>query len=97
MGRVVPQTLSLGIGLDQSNLLLRATGQAQVSRGLIINGEDGARGAKLRTHVADRGAVSQRHRSHTLTVELHELAHYTMCAQHFRDRQDEVSSGSTGR
>jgi len=86
----VPQALLPGIGLDQGNLLLAATGEAQVVAGDFVDGEHRGRGAELGAHVADRGAVGQRHRRDSLPVELDELADDAVCAQHLGDRQDNV-------
>ncbi len=95
-GRVVPEALLLGVGLDERDLLLGPAGQAQVVDGLAVDREDADRGAELRRHVADRGAVRQRHGADALAVELDELADDALLAQHFGDRQHEVGGGGAG-
>ena len=59
---VQPHALLLGVGLDQRDRLVGATGEAQVLQRHVVDREDRAGRAELRAHVADRGAVGQRHR-----------------------------------
>ncbi len=47
-GRVMPQALLLGVGLDQRELVARTTGQGQVVQGVLVDGEDGAGRPELR-------------------------------------------------
>ena len=58
---VVPQALGLGVGLGQRDLLLATTGELHVLGGLVVDREDRDGGAVLGAHVADRGAVGERH------------------------------------
>src|SRR5699024_2720366 len=81
LGRVVPETVGLGVGLGQRDLGLGAPGQAHVADGLVVDREDRGGGPELRAHVADGGAIGQRYGSHTIAVELDELADHTVFAQ----------------
>lgn len=47
-GRVVPEALLLGVGLDQRELLVAAAGELEVLDGLLVDREDRDRGAELR-------------------------------------------------
>ena len=94
---VVPQALGLRIGLDQRDLLLRAAGEPQVLRGLLVDREHRGGRPELRAHVADGGAVGQRDGTDAVTVELHELADNAVLAQHFGDRQHQVGGRGAGR
>src|SRR5262245_13378187 len=47
-GRIVPETLLLGIRLDERHLLGRPSGESQITQGLVVNREDRAGGAVLR-------------------------------------------------
>lgn len=95
-GRVVPEALLLGVGLDERDLLRRPPGQPQVVDRHLVDGEDRRGGAELRAHVADGGAVGQRHLGHAVAVELHELAHHAVLAEHLGDRQHDVGGGGAG-
>ena len=90
---VVPEALLLGVRLDQRDLLRRAAGELEVLRGLLVDREDRDRGAELRAHVADRGAVGQRQRGDAGAVELHELPDDAVLAQHLGDGEHEVGGG----
>ncbi len=57
----MPQTLRLGVRLDEGDLLITATGEPQVFAGLRVDRKDRDRGAVLRTHVADRGPICDGH------------------------------------
>jgi hypothetical protein len=52
--------------------------------------------AVLGAHVADRGAVGERHLGDTRAVELDELADDAVLAQHLGDREHEVGRGDAG-
>ena len=69
----------------------------QVAEGLVVDREDRGGGAELGAHVADRGAVGQRHRADALAVELDELADHAVLAQHLGDREHDVGGGGAGR
>ena len=92
----MPQALRLGVRLDQRDLLLGAAGQPQVVDGLLVDREDRGGRAELGAHVADRGAVGQRHRRDALAVELDELADHAVLAQHLGDGQHQVGGGRAG-
>ncbi len=87
---VVPEALFLGVGLDESELLGRTTGELEVVEGLLVDREDRDRRAELRAHVADGGAVGQRQRGDAGPVELHELPDHAVLAQHLGDGEHQV-------
>ena len=92
----MPHALGLGVGLHQAHALLGAAGQAQVVQGDLVDREDRGGGAELGAHVADGGAVGQRHLGDALAVELDELAHHAVGAQHLGNGQDHVGGGGAG-
>ncbi|SLG27216.1 Uncharacterised protein [Mycobacteroides abscessus subsp. abscessus] len=92
---VVPHALLTCVGLDERQLCLVATGQTQVVDGLVVDREDRCGRTEFRAHVAQRGAVGQRYLGHTLAVELDELAHHAVLAQHVGDGQHHVGGGHT--
>ena len=94
--RIVPQALFLGVSLHQSATLLVTSGQAQVVHGDLVNREDGCGRTEFGRHIADGGAVSQRHLRHALAIELHKLADHAVLAQHLGDGEHHVRSGSGG-
>ena len=96
-GRVVPQPLLLGVRLDERDLLVGPPGELEVPQRLVVDGEDRRRRAELGAHVPDRRPVRQRHRADALAVELDELAHHAVPAQHLGDRQHHVGGGGAGR
>ena len=93
---IVPHALGFGIGLHQSDLLVGASGQSQVSDGLVVDWKHRCGGTEFGTHVAQRGAIGQRHLGHAPAVELHELAHHAVLAQHVGDGQHHVGGGDAG-
>jgi hypothetical protein len=68
-------------------------GEAQVAQRLGVDGEDGARRAVLRRHVADGGPVLERDGRHPGPVELDELPDDAVAAEHLGHDQDEVGGG----
>ena len=90
---VVPHALRLGVGLDQRELLLGAPGQPQVVDGDLVDRENRCGGAEFGAHVAQRGAVGQRHLGHTGAVELDELADHAVLAQHLGHGEHHVGGG----
>ena len=92
---VVPETLLLGVGLDQGDLVVVAARHLEVLRGLLVDREDRDRGPELRAHVADRGPVGHRQRGDAGSVELHELADDAVLAEHLGDRQHQVGRGGS--
>ena len=95
--RVVPQLLQLRVGLDEGDLLVAAAGEAQVVERDLIDREHRGGRAELGAHVADRGAVRERHRGDALAVELDELADHAVLAQLLGDREHDVGRGHAGR
>ena len=93
---VVPQALFLGVRLDQRELLLAAAGHPQVVDGDLVDRENGCGGAEFGAHVAERGAVGQRHLGDALAVELDELADHAVLAQHLGDGEHHVGGGHAG-
>ena len=89
----VPQALGLGVRLDESDLLIAATGEPQIFGGLRVDRKDRDRGAVLRTHVADRGSVCDRHVGDAGPVELDKLTDHLVLPQHLSDRQNKISCG----
>ena len=95
--RVVPEALFLGVGLDEGDLVGGAAGQPQVAQRLVVDREDRAGRAVLGAHVADRGAVGQRHVGDARAVELDELADDALLAQQLGDGEHQVGRGGAGR
>ena len=92
-----PHALCLGVRLDAVDVLLGAAGQVQVVDGLLVDREDRTGGAELRGHVADGGAVCQRDFLDAVAVELDELLHHAVLAQHLGDGEHDVGCGHAGR
>ncbi|CAB4755051.1 unannotated protein [freshwater metagenome] len=86
----MPEALLLRICLDECDLLVASTGEPQIADRCLVDREDRNGAAVLGAHVAQRGAIGQRHLGHAPAVELHELAHHAMTAEHLGDREDEV-------
>ena len=97
MLRVVPELLNLRVRLDERDLLLAASGQAQVVERHVVNGEHGGSRAEFGAHVADGGPVGQRYRANALTVKLNKLAHDALLTEHLGDGEHHVGRGHTGR
>ena len=89
----VEEALLAHIGLDQRDVLVGAAGEAEVLKGLVVDGEDAAGGAVLGCHVGDGGAVGERQLGDARAVELDELADDAVLAQGFGYGQDEVGGG----
>ena len=70
-----------------------AARHGQVGEGLLVDGEEAARGAVLGRHVGDGGAVGERHGVEAGAEELDELVDHALLAQHLRDGQHEVGRG----
>ncbi len=70
-----------------------AAGQAQVVERHRVDREDGDRGAVLRRHVAERGAVGDGQRRQARAEELDELADDALLAQALGHGQHEVGRG----
>src|SRR5690606_21484104 len=94
---VAPHAVNLGIALDGRYLVRQPARLAQVPEGLGIGREAAYGRPVLRRHVAQRCAVRHRHRRESLAVELHELAHHALAAQHLRDDEHQIGGSSTFR
>ena len=93
-----PQSLRLGIGLDQGDLVRRPPGEFQIADGFLVDGEDRAGRAELRRHIGDRGAVGQGQSLQAVAEEFHEFIHDALLAQGLGDRQHQVGGrGACGQ
>jgi hypothetical protein len=93
----VPEAVLLGVGLDDLDLLVLAAGEPQIPQRLLVDREDRTCRPVLGAHVADRGAIGERHRGDAGAVELDELTDDAVLAKHLGDGQDEVGGGGTVR
>ena len=93
---VVPELLHLRVLLDERELLLAAAGEPQVVDRHGVDGEHRGGRAEFGAHVADGRPVRERHGCHAGAVELDELAHHAVLAEHVGDRQHDVGRGHTG-
>ena len=87
---VVPEPLRVRIGLDELDLLARATCELEVAERLLVDREDRHRRAELRRHVADRRSVGDRQVGEAVAEELDEASDDALRAQQLRDRENEV-------
>ena len=90
------ETLRLRVRLDQRDVLLAATGQAQVLERLGVDGEEAHRRAVLGRHVGDRRAIGEAQATEPAPVELDELPDDPLLAQHLRDGQHEIGRRRAG-
>jgi hypothetical protein len=92
LGRLVraPEALLLAVSLDQRDEFLLAARATQVAERLGVHGEERASRPELGGHVRDGGPVGERELAQALAVELHELAHDAVRAEHLGDGKDEV-------
>ncbi len=97
LGRIVPEALFLRVGLHEGDVLVGPAGEAQVVEGDVVDREHRGGGAELGAHVADGGAVGQRHSRDAFAVELHELADHAVLAQLLGDGEHDVGGGGAGR
>ena len=74
-GRLVPESLLLGVGLDQGDVVVGTPREAQVVKGGAVDREHRAGGPVLGGHVADGGAILDRDGGEPGTEALDELAH----------------------
>ncbi len=95
--RVVPHALFLGVCLDKRQLFFAAAGHLQIVDRDLVDRENRCGGAELGTHVAQCRAVRQRHLGDAFAVELDELAHHAVLAQHLGDGEDDVGGRDAGR
>ena len=90
---VMPHALCLGVRLDQCDLFLAATGQAQIVDRLAIDRKDAAGGPVFRCHVGDGGAIGQRQVLQAIAVELDELSDHAQRTQHLGHGQHQIGGG----
>ena len=93
LARLPPQALGFAVLLDQLHRRLGAAGQAQVVQGHLVDGEEAAGGTVFRGHVGDGCPVGQGQLCQAVAIELDELAHHALLAQHLRHRQHQVGGG----
>jgi hypothetical protein len=91
-----PQSLRLGIGFDQGDLLRRASRQAQECQRGVIDIEHGGCRSELRGHVGDRGAVGQRKRARATAEEFEDGPDDALAPQELGDCQHEVGGLDPG-
>ena len=87
------QTLRLEVAAQRIDLRLAASGHEHVAASFFVDREEAHRGAILRRHVRDRGAIGQRQRGRAVAEELDELADHLRLAQHLGDGEHEVGRG----
>ena len=93
----VEQSLLLGVGLDQGDVRLVASGEAEIAQRHVVDREDHACGPVLGCHVADGGAVLERELRQPGAMHLHELADDPVVAQQLGDGEHEVGGGRSLR
>ena len=91
--RVDPETLFLGIGLDQRDRLVRATGQAHIVQRLVIDAEEAAGRAIFRRHIGKRSPIGEAQRRQTRSEIFDETPHHATRAQHLGAGQHQVGGG----
>ena len=92
---VMEHALLACVGLDESDLIFGASGQAQIFQSLFVDGEDSAGGAVFGRHVGDGGAIGEREIAQSRAEVFDEFAHHSMLAQHLGDGQNEVGGGGS--
>lgn len=90
---VAPHALRLGVGFDECDALLFTAGHGEVVDGFAVDREEAAGRTVFRTHVADGGAVGERHVVEARAEEFDELRDNALLAQHLHDHQHEVGRG----
>ena len=88
--RVVPQRVLLAVRLDERDLLRGPTGEPEIAKRLVVDGEEPAGRPVLRRHVPDRRAIGERQRLETVPEVLDELPDDAGLAEDLRHRQHEV-------
>ncbi len=84
------ESLCLVVAAECRDVLLRATGREQVAAGLLVDRKEADRGAVLRRHVGNRGAIRHRERRGALAVELDELADDARLPEHLGHVQSQI-------
>ena len=93
--RIGPQTLLLGIGLNQRNLVLVTAGQPQIIERLFINAKEATGRTIFGRHIGERRAVGKRQRRQTRPVIFDKTPDHALGAQHLRCGQHQVGRGHT--
>ncbi len=91
------ESLLLGVGLDELDVVLGAAAEAKVLERFLIAREEAHRRAVLRRHVGDRRAVGERKRAQARSIKLDELADDLLLPKHLRRREHEVRRRGAGR
>ena len=89
----MPEPLCPGVGLDELELIVRPTGEGEVVDGDLVDREDGAGGAILRAHVADRGPGLETQARDAGSVGLHELADDPVATEQLGDGEHHIGGG----
>jgi len=99
IGRVVgpEELLLLGVPLHQIDEGLVPAGAPQVVQGFLVHREEAHGRPVLGRHVGDGGPVGQAQLAEARAVELDELVHDALLAQHLRDGKDQVRRGGSFR
>ena len=92
---VVPEAVLPAVRLDEGDVVVAATGEAEVAERLLVDREEAARGAVLGGHVPDRGAVGERQARDAVAEVLDELPDDAGLAQDLDDGEDEVGRRRT--
>ena len=96
-GCIAEQALRFGISFNQCDVFFRATGQAQIIQGFVIDGENAAGRTVFGCHIGNRGAVGQRHMRQTGAEKLDKFTDHPEFAQHLRDCQYQIGRGRAFR
>ena len=89
--------MRLAVALNQIDLRIGATGEAEVADGLGIDWEEAGGGAVFGGHVGDGGAIGEREIREAASEVLDKAANHAVLAEHFRNGEDEVGGGRTIR
>jgi len=85
--------LRLGIGFNESDAVLVASGSFQILQRFLVDREEAAGRAIFRCHVGDGGRVFEAEIVEAGTVEFDEFADNALLAQHFYDTQHQIGCG----
>src|ERR1700723_270443 len=91
---VVEKSLLTAVGFDKSDEFVAASAQLQVLQTFLVDREDAAGSAVFGRHVSDGRAVGERKIAQSRPEVLYKFSHYAVLAQHLRDGEDKISSGS---
>ena len=93
--RHTEESLRLEVTAECAHLRFAATCHQHVAAGFFVDREVAHRGAVLRRHVGNRGAVGQPERGRPLAEVLDELSDHLCFSQQLGDRQHEVGRRHT--